>query len=474
MNEGRKRFLNVEHSGIKREKLTRILKTGDAKIYFIGIGGAGLSAIAALLLDKGYAVYGSDIRKSAVTEELSRRGAVISYCQSGELVRATEPDLAVYSLSIPKDSREISAAADMGVPMASRAELLGAVIDGYGKSVGVSGSHGKSTVTAMLSSVFSHAGKEPTVIGGAPMLCGLPYVRGREDYLIYEACEYRGSFLHFSPTVSVMLNLDLDHTDCYPTFDAICEAFGKAAALAREKLIISFDDEGLMRASSGALARVVGFSQGDTAEYTYRIIGERLGHYSFELLQGNKSVLTAELRVPGEHSVVNAVAAAVAALELGIDAEACALGLAEFSGIERRLQRLGEIKSATVIYDYAHHPKEIEATARALSDMGYKRVLAVFSPHTYSRTKSFLPEFAEALCKFSRVIITDVYAAREAYIEGASSDALAAITSSLGCRASAHTVDEAIEIIKNESFDCLLLMGAGDLEKIKNWIEEKQ
>ena len=460
-------------NGSRRDEIRKILRKNGAKIYFTGIGGISMSSLAVILKKRGLSVVGSDIRSSEITDFLIKSGIKVRLSHSKEAIMSFAPDLAVFSLSVDGNNCEYRAAMDMNIPVISRAELLGAIMEDYAIKIGVSGSHGKSTVTSMLGSVLEKAGYNPTILCGANISGNGGLILGNNDYLVYEACEYGDSFLELQPDVQVHLNLELDHTDYFKSEEQIRNSFLKSANSAKKCCVLNLDSENLMLISSKIQTELHTFSCGWDAEYRYEISGMKNGKYSFKLYKRNIICGEYFLLLPGKFNIENAVAAAVAADVLGIEYEPVSKALSGFSGVKRRLERLEALRGIDVFYDYAHHPSEISAVRETLSDMGYKKISVIFAPHTYSRTKSFLNQFAKELSKFDTVYVTDIYGARESAIVGVSSVALADRISSFGTSSYAVSEKEAsdvIEKIRKSAPDCVVLMGAGDLEEYREKI----
>ena len=440
------------------------------RVYFIGIGGISMSSLAALCIEAGLSVYGSDIRRSVVTDELSARGAVIYYEQLAENIQDADPAFAVYSLAISPDNAEIAEVKRLGIPLISRAEMLAILIGEYGTSLAVSASHGKSTTVAMLSQIFQKEKRAPTVLCGAPIFENLGVILGSREYIILEACEYGRSFLKLHPDVLLLLNVELDHTDCYSSIGEISSAFAAAADNARVT-IMNVDDCVLMDISKTARSRVITYAERQAADYNYVRRAELGGVYSFDLYRHGQFVSSFALSVPGEFNLKNAAAAAVAADALGISPSDSARALAEFCGIPRRLQKICCKCGVDIYYDYAHHPTEIKAVSMALREMGYKRISAVFAPHTYSRTQYFFSEFCSVLSGLSHVFVCDIYGAREEPIEGVTASVLIERINALGGNAAPADIASVVNFVKECGSDCLVLMGAGELSEIKKVIE---
>ncbi len=460
----------IGHSLTDKKNIKEIIEKKSAKIYFIGIGGVSMSALSELSMSLGLRIYGSDKRRSDATERLIKRGAAITYSHGKNYIYRTMPDLIVYSLAIDSSNPEYTAASELGIPAISRAEYMGVLIERYKNSIGVSGSHGKSTVTAMLYSILKEAEMLPTVIGGAEIFFGSSFVNGEGESLVYESCEYGDSFLNFSPSIAVMLNLDFDHTDYFKTIDDIKKSFISAADLAKGAVILNADDENLRYVAEKTKSRVITFSENDGCDFKYIKHPLGGGLFEFRLYRGREFCGKFSPGTRGAFNVTNAAAAAIAAISCGISSETIAKALSEFKGIPRRIEFLHNYKNADVFYDYAHHPKEISATKDALISMGYNNICVIFAPHTYTRTKTFFNEFARELSEFSYAFITDIYGARENPIVGVSASSLAAAVRENGGRSETVCDGNVKELLEGSSFDCIVLMGAGDLENIKKQI----
>lgn len=461
----------LEHSELGCEKIEEIIDREGAKVYFIGIGGVGMSALAEALLADGASVYGSDREKSERTERLRSFGAEIYPSQSGENIEGSMPDLVVYTLAVDSQNGEYRTAMDMKIPTVSRAQLLGAVIKRKKYSIGISGSHGKSTVCAMLYGIFEAAKVPSELIIGAPLSDGRTYIKG-EDTIIYEACEYRDSFLKMTPSLSVFLNLELDHTDYFPDISALKASFIKAAELAGTVLLCT-DDVNLNSIMPMIKKTVYTFGYADTADYRITDVTENDGKYGFCLSLGKEPLGRFQLSIPGKFNVTNAAAAIAAAHIRGINPLCAQRALEKFSGIPRRLERIGEYGGAAVFYDYAHHPSEMKAGIGAIRDMGYRRVGLIFCPHTYSRTSALWREFIDAICSSDVSVITDIYAAREEPISGVDSKRLARAAVQSGAECAYRRGGEAVRFISERNPDAIVLMGAGDLDGIKRILTKK-
>ena len=432
----------------------------DLPIHFIGGLGAGMLPLATLLADRGFRVSASDRREPSFPLP---QGIEFWHGQKPERIQ-TEA-ICVYSLAVPEDDAERAFATSRGQTVISRPRLLGMLVAEYSTSIGVAGSHGKSTVTAMLSQLLSDL--SPTVLCGADIgEHGL--VRGGDSLLVYEACEYRDAFLATQPTVALLLNLELDHTDYFADIQAIERSFARFSASA-ELTVYNADDERLVKLMQGRDENAVSFGASSLADYRYEILsvsdvtrfavyhrGEPLGEFC--------------LQIPGSFNLKNALAAIALATELGVPSDAISRRLAGFRGIPRRLETIATRSGYPVIYDYAHHPTEIAAGIDAVRAEGQEQVTVVFRPHTYTRTASLWDGFVRALRRADRVILLDVFAAREEAIAGIDSRNLAL---AIGERATYARSDTEAALLLLEQPPCAtMLMGAGDLDGVKKILEK--
>lgn len=441
-------------------------------VYFVGIGGISMSGLAEILLREGFRVSGSDSAQSEFTDHLTSRGAKVYIGQRAENI-TDDIDCAVFTAAIRPTNPEYVACQEKGIPMLTRAELLGQMMRRYRNSIAVSGTHGKTTTTAMLSHILMEADQDPTIsIGGVlPLIGGNIRVGGTEDFLL-EACEYTNSFLSFYPTLEVILNIEADHLDFFKDLDDIRHSFHEFVGRLPENgtVIISSDIDRYEEIVAGFQGKVitVGRKSGDIV--ASEISFDEYAHPSFiPVIHGNAQDRI-NLHVSGEHNIYNALAAIGAALELGIDLRTIARGLEACGGAERRFEKKGEIDGVVIMDDYAHHPQEIEATMRAALRCPHERLWVVFQPHTYSRTKALLPDFARALSMADRVVLAEIYPARETDTLGVSSaDVAEQINRVTPGKAVALPNFDKIEtyLLENLSTgDLCITMGAGDVYKV--------
>ena len=441
-------------------------------IHFIGIGGISMSGLAEILLEEGFTVSGSDNKESALTDHLSQNGATVFYGQKASNI-IDGIDLVVYTAAIHEDNEEFAEAKRQNLPMLSRAELLGQLMTNYKTPVAISGTHGKTTTTSMLSHIALAADLDPTISVGGILKAIEGNIRvGGPDLFITEACEYTNSFLSFFPKISVILNIDEDHLDFFKDIDDIRHSFRKFAELlpSDRTLIINADTPEYETITRGLPCHVLTYGLEHEADYTAAdITWDKYGHPSFSVLFQGKKIGSYYLRVPGIHNVSNALAAIAVGRLLELPDDVIVKGLGSFTGTDRRFQYKGEIGGVTIIDDYAHHPTEIEATLHAAKNYPHQKLWCVFQPHTYTRTKALLPEFAKALTLADHVVLADIYAARETDDLGISSQDLQKQIQELGTPCEYFPTFDEIEsfLLKCCAHgDLLITMGAGDVVNI--------
>lgn len=443
--------------------------------YFIGIGGISMSGFAELLHNSGFSVRGSDAVRSKITEHLSSLGIQVIYNQEYENI-TPDIDFVVYTAAIHPDNPEYRAAQDLGLPMMERAEMVGQVMKNYKNAIGISGTHGKTTTTSMLSHIFLNAGLDPTISVGGILEAIHGNIRiGHSENFITEACEYTNSFLKFHPTAGVILNVDADHLDFFHDLDDIRNSFRRFAELipADGVLVVNTEIDKLDTIVHDLPCRIITFGPDPDADYqAAEIRFDEQGCGSFELVRNRERTgIRIRLAVIGMHNIANALSVIALAEYYQIPLEQIQSGLLAFRGTERRFQEKGTFRGVTVIDDYAHHPTEIKATLTAAAKYPHRHLWCVFQPHTYSRTKALLHEFAEALSLAEHVILTDIYAAREADPGDISSRTLQAEMEKLGKSVSYIPDFEEIEkyLLKNcVNGDLLITMGAGNVVEIGN------
>lgn len=441
-------------------------------VYFMGIGGISMSGLAQILLAKGFKVSGSDMKASELTDRLAKDGINIFIGQKKENI-TDDIDLIVYTAAIHPDNPEYSAAMDKKIPMIPRAELLGEIMSNYTVAVGVSGTHGKTTTTSMLTEVMVQAGLDPTVsVGGILPSIGGNLRLGHSSNFITEACEYTNSFLSFFPTIGIILNIEEDHLDFFKDIDDIRHSFKEYALLLPEDglLVINSDIDNYRDITYGVKCPVVTVGTDSTSDYSAKdITFNNDGCCKYTLLHKGQMLGTILLSVPGVHNVYNSLAAIATGLHLGISLENIQQGLINFTGTDRRFQKKGTFNGFTIIDDYAHHPAEIKATLNSAMNYPHKRIVCVFQPHTYTRTQAFLDDFATALSGADLVILADIYAAREQNTIGVSSaqikDRLDALNTPCIYEPDFSKIEQYI-IDNCREGDLVITMGAGNIVEV--------
>lgn len=441
-------------------------------VHFIGIGGISMSGLAEILLDAGFSISGSDSKESDLTKSLEAKGIKVFYGQKAKNI-IPGIDLVVYTAAIREDNPEYIEVVNQKIPMLSRAELLGQIMDNYQKSIAVSGTHGKTTTTSMISQILLEAKADPTISVGGMLQAIHGNLRvGGSDVFITEACEYTNSFLNFRPKYNIILNVEAEHLDFFKDLDDVRNSFSKFAANTIEdgSIIINGEIENYKDLVKDLSQNVVTY--GLSSEFDYyatNISYNEKACASYTAMHKGQKIMDVVLGVPGEHNVSNSLAAIALSSILNLPQEAVLSGLLKFGGADRRFQYKGEIDGVTIIDDYAHHPTEIRATLTAAKNYPHKRLVLVFQPHTYSRTKAFLNEFADVLSLADKVILAEIYAAREKNTYGISSKDILSLLKEKGCDALYFPSFEEIEkhLLKNcINGDLLITMGAGNVVEI--------
>ena len=445
-------------------------------VYFSGIGGISMSGLAQILRSRGFTVSGSDRASSAITDALQADGIRVLIGQKKENI-TPDIDLVVFTAAIRPDNPEYIAVMENEIPYIARSVLLGQIMRGYKDPVAISGTHGKTTTTSMISEILIAAGTDPTLsIGGILDSIGGNVRIGKSEYFAAEACEYTNSFLDMYPGIGIILDIDEDHLDFFKDLADIRRSFRKFAERipADGVLVINTQIPDYEEISGGLDCRVVLYGPDDRADYWPEAITyDKLARPSYTLCSrssdGTVTRQAVTLGVPGTHNVFNSMAAAAAADCLGIDREYTVSALREYSGTERRFQILGKRNGFTVIDDYAHHPTEIEATLRTAANYPHREIWCVFQSHTYTRTKALMDEFAKALTLADHVILAKIYPARETDDLGISAHTLADKIEALGHPCLCFETFEEIKnyLMKNcQSDDLVITMGAGNINEV--------
>ena len=443
------------------------------RIHCLGIGGVGLSAVAEILQDNGHVVSGTDINRSDITDHLNKVGIKVFYEHKAENV--DDVDAIVYSNAVSDTNPEIVRAKERRIPIFSRAEVLGMLMNNYKHSIAVCGTHGKTTVTSMTSLILRDAKYEPTILVGGnvdEIKCNVEI--GDTNFFVTEACEYMDSFLHLTPTIGVLLNIDSDHLDYFKDMDHIVKSFKAFVSnIPRKGIIIAFGENPFVKEALRGLNNVITYGYTDSNDfYAENVSFDDSGFPEYDICHEGKVLCHLHLGVPGEHNVLNSMAAYVTARYLGVGDDVIAGTLKHFKGTHRRFDFTGVTKNgAKIVDDYAHHPTEIKATLSAASKVKHNKLRVVFQPHTYTRTKALFEEFVDSFDHVDSLIITDIYAAREKDVYGVSSYQLVNAIKAEYPDREVYYVQDFEDIVKYlaanaEKDDIVMTMGAGDVYKI--------
>ena len=392
------------------------IASAHEKIYLIGIGGISMSALAEIFYNLGCKVSGSDKSDGSIVYKLRNKGITVFTQHVSDNIKSVKPDLVIYTAAIAKDNEELRYARDNNIKVMDRAQFLGELMKSYKYTIAVAGTHGKTSTTGMVSDIFLQAGMDPTItLGGILKSVGNNFVMGKSDYFILEACEYFNSFLSFKPYVAIILNIEEDHLDYFKDLDSIYDAFHNFANNVSEDgyLIINANIPNYERIVRNIKCTVITYGNKEADWKAYNILSIEKDYYVYDLISNNSKLVRIKLKAQGLHNIENSIAAFIAAYVLNLGVEKIQLGLKSFGGIKRRFELKGYFNGAVVLDDYAHHPTEIKATLKTAKIKADKRLYAVFQPHTYSRTKFLLEEFANAFNLADIIIIMDIYRARE-------------------------------------------------------------
>jgi UDP-N-acetylmuramate--alanine ligase len=385
-------------------------------IHFIGIGGISMSAIAEVLLSFGYTISGSDMNTSSITEKLMKKGIKITIGHHKDNISSC-CDLVVYTAAIKEDNPELIKAKELHIPIIDRAGMLGLLMKKFEKSIAISGTHGKTTTTSMISLILEYSHFHPTIlVGGELDEIGGNVKVGDRKYFVTEACEYVESFLKLSPKLGIILNIDTDHLDYFRDLDHIVQSFTKfAQRIPSDGMLIAFKhDKNLEKVLQKIDCHIITYGIDETCDYwADNVVFNNRGCTSFDVFHHHRLLGHFQLHIPGMHNVYNALSAIACCDTLGVSTEKIVKCLKNFKGTHRRFDIIGTINNITVIDDYAHHPTEIKATLAATTKYSHHNICCIFQPHTYTRTKTLLHDFASCFKDADQVIITDIYGARE-------------------------------------------------------------
>ena len=439
------------------------------RVHMIGIGGSGMCPLAEILHSKGYILTGSDNNESDPLKRIKGMGIKVFMGHSKENIEGAE--LVVYSAAIAKDNPEIVAANEKGIPTMERSHLLGALTRYYDNVIGVSGTHGKTTVTSMITQILILNKMEPTaVIGGRLPLINSNGIAGTSETMVCESCEFVDTFLQMSPDITVLLNIDNDHLDYFKTMDNLVLSFHKFIKMS-SKAYINGDDKLCIKAAEGIEADIITFGFGSGNRYCAENIKAGKFGFCYDVMSDGKKLISLELKAPGKHNVLNSLAAFAVCYEQGVVAEGIKDALESFTGAGRRFEFLGEY-DFTLADDYAHHPTEIKATLNAAKELSYNRVIAVFQPFTFSRTSLLKDEFIDALSVADKVILTPIMGSREVNTYGIKSEDIAEkLNDAVIVDGFDNIADKIIEVA--EKGDIVITMGGGDIYKAAHIVQEK-
>ena len=386
---------------------------GKKHIHFIGIGGSGMYPLAQILHGQGYYLTGSDNNETETLDAVRKMGIPVFIGQRAENIEGA--DLIVHTAAIMEDNPELMAARASGVPVLERADLLGIITSWYDRAVCVSGTHGKTSTTSMITQILYTAKLDISAYIGGKLPCiGGSGIAGKSDILVCESCEFEDHYLKLFPDISVILNVDADHLDYFGTLENVIASFRKFAGNTSKLLIVNGSDENTMKAVEGLDKKIITFGRDDSCDYyPENVVHENGLLTTYDAVYRGEKLGTVTLHVAGIHNVLNSLAAIAAARECGADFSAIQKGLDEFRGAKRRFEKLGFEKGITVVDDYAHHPTELEATLTAAMEMNFRKVWAVFQPFTFSRTKLLLDDFARVLQIPDCAVLTDIMGSRE-------------------------------------------------------------
>jgi len=446
------------------------------RIHFIGIGGISMSGLAEILIGQGYIITGSDQKSSEITEKLKALGVHISIDQKEDNIE--NPDLVVFTAAIKQDNPELIRARLLNINVIERSVLLGHIMEEFPFSIAISGTHGKTSTTSMIASIMLQAELDPTIhIGGRLELIDGSVKTGNSDYFITEACEYVESFLTLYPYMAVILNIELDHIDYFKDINHVKEAFYKFASQIKPSgfIVACIDDANVVAVLDMLSCKKITYGiNNKTAEWNARGIEfNEKGCPAFILTKKGIDIAIIKLSVPGLHNVSNSIAAAAAAYTIGCSISSIQEGLSAFIGAKRRFEKKGSFNGIKVIDDYAHHPTEVKATLRAAKNKSISKVWCVFQPHTYSRTKSFLNEFAASFSDADKVILTDIYAAREPNTGDIDSSMLEEKINTYGKKAIyMPDFNKIVSFLRENAApgDTIITMGAGDVSSIADML----
>ena len=439
-------------------------------IHMIGIGGSGMCPIAELLLSRGYKVTGSDRNDNANVKRLRELGVTVYNEHIGDNIQGA--DLVAYSAAVPESNPDKVAASENNIPKMERSELLGAITRCYDNVIGVSGTHGKTTVSSMITQILLINKQNPNaVIGGKLPMANSSCVVGESETLVCESCEFVDSFLQFSPDITVLLNIDDDHMDYFKTMENLKNSFKKFVSMGKI-CYANGDDADVKDVISTLDSKVItyGFDEGN--DYHPQNIKPGKYGYCFDVVKNGEVVGSLEMHAPGKHNIYNGLVSFAVCYDMGVSPSGIADALSKFTGAGRRFEFIGESKGITVVDDYAHHPTEMMATLQAAKTLDYKKVIVVFQPYTYSRVALLRDGMIEALSVADKVFMTPIVAAREENVYGVKSENVTDALPDAQVVADYNELADKMIAAANDG-DLIITMGAGDIYKVAHIILEK-
>lgn len=437
-------------------------------IHMIGIGGSGMCPLAEILHGKGYFLTGSDNNESDPLTRIKNLGIKVYMGHRAENIKGAE--LVVYSAAIAADNPELKAAREQGIPIMERSHMLGALTRHFDNVIGVCGTHGKTTVTSMITQILILNKMDPTaVIGGKLPLINSNGISGKSETMVCESCEFVDTFLQLSPDIAVLLNIDNDHLDYFKTMENMTLSFHKFLKMAKTAYI-NGDDSRVLTAAKDIEANIITFGFGKDNFYRAENIESRKRGFAFDVVRDNKKIINIEMHIPGKHNVLNGLAAFAVCFDMGVPADGIKDAVEKFTGAGRRFEFLGEYDGFMLADDYAHHPTEIKATLSAAKELDYNNVIAVFQPFTFSRTALLKDDFIKALSIADKVILTPIMGSREKNTYGIKSEDLAAGLHDVCIADGFENIADKIEEIARPG-DLVITMGGGDIYKAAHIIQ---
>lgn len=437
-------------------------------IHMIGIGGSGMCPLAEILHGKGYFLTGSDNNESDPLTRIKNLGIMVYMGHRAENIKGAE--LVVYSAAIAADNPELKAAREQGIPTMERSHMLGALTRHFDNVIGVCGTHGKTTVTSMITQILILNKMDPTaVIGGKLPLINSNGISGKSETMVCESCEFVDTFLQLSPDIAVLLNIDNDHLDYFKTMENMTLSFHKFLKMAKTAYI-NGDDSRVLTAAKDIEANIITFGFGKDNFYRAENIESRKRGFAFDVVRDNKKIINIEMHIPGRHNVLNGLAAFAVCFDMGVPADGIKDAVEKFTGAGRRFEFLGEYDGFMLADDYAHHPTEIKATLSAAKELDYNNVIAVFQPFTFSRTALLKDDFIKALSIADKVILTPIMGSREKNTYGIKSEDLAAGLHDVCIADGFENIADKIEEIARPG-DLVITMGGGDIYKAAHIIQ---